>query len=330
MDNCTLIHPSIKFTMSHTTPSVVDNEIVVDLYKKPTDRCQYLLTSSCHPPHITENIPFSLAYRIVRICTDQTTRDRRLQELKDLLVSRDYKAKLVDASIKKAIQIPREQALKKVEKAQDPNKKRPVFSVEYHPALPSLSKILQKHWRVMVEDPNLKEAFPLPPMVAYRRPPNLKEKLIRAKVPPSHNRPQRKTPGMKKCKFSCLTCPYVQTGRTITATASNFKHDIQGSVDCHTQNVVYCLSCDKCQEQYVGETEKSLNQRFSQHRGYVNTKKLDQATGHHFNLPGHSLSDMRISVIEKVYSKDPQMRKTRESFFINKLNTYHKGMNRRK
>jgi hypothetical protein len=39
---------------------------------------------------------------------------------------------------------------------------------------------------------------------------------------------------------------------------------------------------------------------------------------------------MRITVMEKVYSKDPQMRKTRESVFINKLNTYHKGMNRRK
>ena len=181
-----------------------------------------------------------------------------------------------------------------------------------------------------MEDPHLKEAFPLPPMVAYRRPPNLKEKLIRARIPPRYSRPRRQTPGMKKCKYNCLTCPYVQPCKTIKATATKFAHDIQGSVDCQTQNVVYCLSCDRCQEQYVGETEKSLAQRFGQHRGYVRNKNLDKATGQHFNQPGHSMADMRIMVMEKVHSKDPQMRKTRESFYINKLNTFYKGMNRKK
>ena len=95
------VHPTIKFTFSHTTAdheeqpcnfkhsdklafldiatSIIEDQIVVDLYKKPTDRCQYLLTSSCHPPQITENIPFSLAYRIVRICSEPATRDRRVE-----------------------------------------------------------------------------------------------------------------------------------------------------------------------------------------------------------------------------------------------------------
>ena len=56
------------------TNSVVDtrlviknSEIIVDLYKKPTDRNLYLLPSSCHSPHVVHNIPFSLAFRIVRI-----------------------------------------------------------------------------------------------------------------------------------------------------------------------------------------------------------------------------------------------------------------------
>ena len=106
------LHHSIKFTISHTTPKeetnpckcnptdrlafldtstfIVNQEIIVDLYKKPTDRCQYLLTSSCHPPHITQNIPFSLAYKIDRICTDPKTRDTRLEELKDMLTSSDF------------------------------------------------------------------------------------------------------------------------------------------------------------------------------------------------------------------------------------------------
>ena len=66
------------------------NTISVDLYRKPSDRCAYLLPSSCHPPHTTKNIPFSLALRIVRICTYTDSRDLRLRELKEMLRSRDY------------------------------------------------------------------------------------------------------------------------------------------------------------------------------------------------------------------------------------------------
>ncbi len=72
---------------------------------------------------------------------------------------------------------------------------RVVFSVMFHPALPAIPRIINKGYRAMVEnDPRLKEVFPKPPMVAYRRPPSLREKLIRAKVPqpPDPNiRPKR-------------------------------------------------------------------------------------------------------------------------------------------
>ena len=97
-----------------TSTSILEDEILVDLFKKPTDRCQYLLPSSCHPAHMTENIPFSLAYRIVRICSSPTTRDKRLEELKEMLLSRDYKSPLVNLAIKKAKQIPRNVAIQRV------------------------------------------------------------------------------------------------------------------------------------------------------------------------------------------------------------------------
>ena len=49
-----------------------------------TDRNQYLLTSSCHPASVTNNIPFSLALRLVRICSEVESRDKGLMELKQI------------------------------------------------------------------------------------------------------------------------------------------------------------------------------------------------------------------------------------------------------
>jgi hypothetical protein len=131
MKDINTINPSIQFTLTHTTlPSAMNNltkgctceritslpfldtslsiqdgKVHVDLYRKPTEINQYLLTSSCHPAHVTKNIPFSLALRIVRICSNH---DHRLDELKQLLVSRGYKAGMVND----ARNIPRQEALK--------------------------------------------------------------------------------------------------------------------------------------------------------------------------------------------------------------------------
>ena len=99
-----------------TSLSIQDGKVSVDLYRKPTDKNQYLLTSSCHPAHVTNNIPFSLALRIVRICSNKETRDLRLEELKNLLLSRGYQSGVVNGALDKARSITRLEALKKVER----------------------------------------------------------------------------------------------------------------------------------------------------------------------------------------------------------------------
>ena len=88
---------------------------------------------------------------------------------------------------------------------------------------------------------------------------------------------------------------------------------------------------------YVGETSKSLGERFSQHRGYVNTYqnktdagKRTEATGDHFNLPSHSISDMRLQIVEKVFDKSKAVRLQREKLYINFFESDHRGINRKK
>ena len=38
-----------------------------------------------------------------------------------------------------------------------------------------------------------------------------------------------------------------------------------------------------------------------QHLSYVINKVLTEATGTHFNLPGHSKNNMEFTIVEKVY-----------------------------
>ena len=338
------IHPTLKFTSSSsaTTPSIPfldtlvsikNNKISTDLYRKPTDRCQYLLPSSCHPQHITRNIPFSLAYRLVRICSEKSTLITRLEELRELLLSRDYNPHIVQGALNRALSIPRQQALQKVDPT--PND-RVVFVLDFHPALPSISSILRKSWKVMVKDPFMKNVFKNAPLVAYRKPrkSSLRDLLVKTKIPePNNQRPRRDLKGVKKCHNSgCTTCPFMLETDKITSTASTFSFNVRQQLNCKSTNVVYRLTCQKSQcigLQYIGETGRRFKDRLTEHVGYIRTANLEKPTGHHFNLPGHSLGDLEATIIEKCKFDSPIYRKTRESYFINVFASKYKGLNRK-
>ena len=71
-----------------------------------------------------------------------------------------------------------------------------------------------------------------------------------------------------------------------------------------------------------------MQERFSEHKGYALNQKTSKTTGEHFSQKGHKVSDMRVTVLEKVFSSDPAVRKERERHFIVKMNTKHKGLNK--
>ena len=265
--------------------------------------------------HTTENIPYSLGHRIGRICSITEDREKRFLELIDLLLSRDYKPKLIDATINKARDVPRREALKRVVKDKSPV--RPVFVINYDP----------RHWRTMVQDHRLAEIFPLPPLVAYKMPQNIKDKLIGAKVPPMPtSRPIRDVHGMKRC-LKCAICPFVREGKTVNSTANNCTIEINSSVDCSSRNISYMLGSKKCPNKYIGESERSVKERYLEHKGYVTNKICTKATGLHFNEKGHSVIDMEITILEKVFNCNPQFRKQREKMWINKFRTRYKVLN---
>jgi len=187
----------------------------------------------------------------------------------------------------------------------------------------------------MSKDEHLKKVFPQPPMVAYRQPKNssLRQLLVKSKLP---EREKRLVKGMKRCnQQGCNTCPLVREAKTVYSSTNNYNVEIKEPVTCETQNVVYIITCNRkeCKYiQYIGETSKKLKQRFNQHLAYVRSTNENQkptATGEHFNLPGHSIDNMKVSILEKVSQDSITYRKIRESFYINKFETKHQGLNRK-
>ena len=207
---------------------------------------------------------------------------------------------------------------------------RPIFVTTYDPRLPDLPAILNKHYRSMVNMDNyLKEVFPYPPMLAYKRPNNIKSFLIKAKVFNNKNRTsQRVLNGMKKCTKQCPLCPYVNEGKSIQS--DNFTWFIRKNLNCQSKNVIYMIECnlDKCKQRYIGESERRLTLRISEHLGYIRNKIYSKNTGFHFNQPGHSEANLTVTILEKVKKLDTAYRKEREHTLIRKFNTFYKGMNR--
>ena len=91
----------------------IDNEgyIKTDLFTKETAKCTYLLPSSSHPSHISKNIPYSLGYRLLRICSNKNDFIKRLGELKQDLLSRGYHYKIIDEAFHRLKNMNRKSAL---------------------------------------------------------------------------------------------------------------------------------------------------------------------------------------------------------------------------
>ena len=180
-------------------------------------------------------------------------------------------------------------------------------------------------------------------MVAHLRPANLRDFLVRAKLPQVNRRGRGASrgdqPGFKKCgKARCLCCVYASNSRTHTSTLTGQTWPIKQSITCDDHSVVYNVTCShqagpclRRPAQYVGKVgaTRACRVRCTEHRGAARNH-FDTAVGDHFNLPGHEVADFNFLPFEKVRSPDPFVIEARESFWIEKYGVLGEGgMNRR-
>ena len=141
------MHPTIKFTTDWSktsvnfldvTVSIAEGVIETDLYVKPTDSHQYLLSSSCHPFYCKKGIPYSQALLLNRICSNNEFFDKRCNDLEKYLLERGYSEKMVRKEILRARVIPRDALSETVNNQEKQNKI--TFNITCHPVFQNVRK----------------------------------------------------------------------------------------------------------------------------------------------------------------------------------------------
>ena len=151
--------------------------------------------------------------------------------------------------------------------------------------------------------------------------------------------PARATFSVYRCNGRrCATCAVIQPLRFFRSSLTLLQYTVISACDlsCSTINVIYLISCAKCDQQYVGETKRKVSERLSGHRSSIR-KHANTFIARHFNLPGHTVDDIRIQPIEHITQspgeteQDVTIRRLdRERFWMLELGTmYPYGLNDR-
>lgn len=324
--NITLEYNKISANFLDTTvyKQTLNNETTLQtrVYFKPTDTHQLLHANSFHPKHTCKGILKSQLLRFKRISSSWGDYTHTAQILFDTLSGRGYSWSLFRGM------------LKSVWFTDDIYRKdsREPFPIIIH--YNSLGVKLAKNYRDTLNKNNFFERFRL--TNAYKIHPNLGRMLVRSELRSSdtvnNDITQNECSRDKANRFfqcntpDCLTCKHhAITGSSFTSSTFGSSHQVKGLLNCKTKNIIYLITCIKCNIQYVGETGRSLSERLIDHRSNIRNKKKTPIAIH-FNIPGHStLRDLRVMAIEGIQNPhDPlRVRRKQETFWQSKLGTIH-------
>lgn len=265
------------------------------LFVKPTDTHSLLHRKSFHPKHVFQGIVKSQLLRYSRICSKNEDYEGARKCLFMALRKRGYSRQLL-RSIQKTEHKP---------KKDNGRKQKVPLIVTYSTFGKRAIRTLKNNFGTTTMAEQL-EIIP-----AYRRNPNLKQLLVRAKLPPTRN--TKRTPW-----------------RTIWNKRTGFAQELPKHIPKTQTNCVYAIKCTKCQKLYIGETNDSLKDRLTQHRKMIRTNTTTNSPlVEHFHQ--HGVKNLILQPLEHDPTWTRQERRSREFYWMKRLNTYHPhGLNERK
>uniref|UniRef100_A0A8C3EYT3 GIY-YIG domain-containing protein n=1 Tax=Chrysemys picta bellii TaxID=8478 RepID=A0A8C3EYT3_CHRPI len=78
---------------------------------------------------------------------------------------------------------------------------------------------------------------------------------------------------------------------------------------------------------YIGQTGQSLRKRINGHKSDIRNHNTQKPVGEHFNLSGHSMSDLQVAILQQKNFKNRLQRETAEEQLKELTKQYEKSEN---
>ncbi|VDI10661.1 Hypothetical predicted protein [Mytilus galloprovincialis] len=287
-----------------------EEEIITDLYCKPTDTHQYLDFRSCHPSHTKRNIPFNLARRICTIVINLELRDKRLQELKNYLKRQNYPVRLIENGIKNALKIPIAELRKTVSREDKKDKQQSIpFVITHNPRNHQILNSAKGFLPILHKSEKMKDLVDKSQLIGSRRQaPNLKKLLTPSTI--------QYTEGSRNTKMRdprCGTCEMLEVGQSKTLKSGTVIKPNK-SMNCKSENVIYCATCPTCNKNYIGQTNRLID-RVRVHKQQIKDPSIrNSPCSEHFDRCGKG--KFKIYPFFKMWTEDKIPREAKEQYFI--------------
>ena len=295
-------HPSVKLDYKSDCKQIEfldtliykdqQNKLQTTLFRKSSDRQNFLNAKLEHPYSLKKSIPYSQALRIRRICSTFQEYHSHSRKLIEQFVNKGYKKDVVTQQIQKVDQLDRKQLLHQ-QKRHD--KQCIPLSVTYSRSLPNLKDIITKHWHILQANQSCKETFSTLPIIAFRKGTSLKqiigtntihnnEKLIKTKI--NHH-----TGKCVPCNSTrCLCCQQLISTAIFKSNQTNKTFKIYHRVKSKSSFVIYLLECYICNIQYLSKSKIPFTIGLNNLRKDVKNSNAIPAC-HNFNRRNHDFNN---------------------------------------
>ena len=190
---------------------------------------------------LKRSIPYSQFLRLKRIHSEPHHLLQAQIQLYWYFIWREYPHDTLIDAWRKTNHVARETLLLDTGHNQDTNPPL-MFITTYNSAKPNFRELISKRWSYLGRSSATKQLGRQDIMITYRKPPSLKDMLVRAKIPQPMSITHKGCIRPKSCKY----CTRISQSGKITNLNNNTTYNTITKGTCQSNNLIYCLEFNWC------------------------------------------------------------------------------------